>query len=128
MKTLVFGGDERNLYLYKILKEEGENVQLTGFSAYETEPVENIADVSDAVSGADVIIGPIPFSKGQIINTPWNREQVGMKDFFSSARPGQTLLGGRLNQDAIKHAREKGVRAADLLECEDLEVLNAIPT
>jgi dipicolinate synthase subunit A len=111
-----------------MLKEEIKDVRLTGFSAYETKYVENTVDTAEAINGADIIIGPIPFSKGQLINTPWNREQVKIKDFFSAARSGQTLLGGRLSRDALTLAQENGVRTVDILECEGLEVLNAIPT
>lgn len=124
LRYLILGGDERNFYLYKLLKDEGADVQMTGFDHER----ENLTEVSAAVAAAEIIMAPIPFSKGQIVNTPFHQAEIPMKEIFSAAHPNQIMIGGRFSHDALQFAKEAGVQAFDILEQEEMAVLNAIPT
>jgi dipicolinate synthase subunit A len=89
---------------------------------------EDVKTICAAAKAADIIIGPIPFSKGHILNMPYFKETITLADLFSAMRPGQILTGGRFNSDALRLAEKNGITAIDLLDREEMAVLNAIPT
>jgi dipicolinate synthase subunit A len=128
MKFLVLGGDMRNAYLFKLMAEEGLDAQLAGFSLKEGIGENSISDMKTALSGADIVIGPIPFSNGQVVNAPFSDAGLTIGELFASVRKGAVVMGGRLNTDSLRLAKENGAMAIDILDREEMAMLNAIPT
>ncbi|MDR1643571.1 MAG: dipicolinate synthase subunit DpsA [Clostridiales bacterium] len=124
MRFLVLGGDARSAHLYKLMLGEGLDVGLAGFS----DLPESAKDLAEAVRNSDIIIGPIPFSNGQELNMPFSAASMSLAELFQSVREEAAIMGGRLNRDALRLAKERGVLALDLLEREEMAMLNAIPT
>jgi dipicolinate synthase subunit A len=123
LRYLVLGGDARSAYLYQLMSAEGLDVGLAGFGLPESAP-----DMAEAARIAEIIIGPIPFSNGQELNMPSSASAMTLEELFSAAGPGTVVMGGRLNRDALRLAKESGAIAHDLLEREEMAMLNAIPT
>jgi dipicolinate synthase subunit A len=128
-KFAVLGGDKRNIYLYKLLEEDGHIVRKFGFDAYDLEPVPESANLYDAVNGADYIIGPTPFSNNcTSLNAVYSSVPILTDDIFRLVKPNQTFFSGHIKDAALASAKKYGVTCIDILNWEELALLNAIPT
>jgi hypothetical protein len=85
---LVAGGDNRNIYLARILAQEGFKVWVCGFDEA-TEFGENISvvtDVKKAASQSDVIVFGLPMSQDNItVNTPQFEGCIYLADILKNA-------------------------------------------
>lgn len=73
----ILGGDKRNYYLAKALKNDGYEVKLCGF--------EKLSNMSCEVASAldsDVLVLPIiPFDKGKEVKSPYAEKTVDLSGY-----------------------------------------------
>ncbi|MDL2286970.1 dipicolinate synthase subunit DpsA [Eubacteriales bacterium OttesenSCG-928-G02] len=126
-KVAFIGGDRRQLVAAECFAENGYEVYIHGFEKYEGEinkpiPVDSI---KKAVGNAGIIILPLPYSTDkQHINTPLGLKKISCEEVLLHLNKEQILFGGKLNDNIyISHKN-----TFDYYECEELKILNAIPT
>lgn len=111
---LICGGDKRQRYLYKMMKNDGLNVKTYALSEEDFVRTEDI-------NKFDVVILPLPVSLDGInLNAPCMDYEIKIDDIFSHLLGSQIVLGGmcdKLNYDMT-----------DYYENEKFKVQNAIPT
>ena len=87
----ILGGDKRNYYLAKALKNDGYEVKLCGF--------EKLSNMSCEVSSAldsDVIVLPIiPFDKGKEVKSPYAEKTVDLSGYEDKLKGKKVFTGKR---------------------------------
>ncbi len=125
----VIGGDRRNVYLAKALRDDGHLVRMFGFARYDREAISEEDSLFSAISGADYVIGGTPVSSdGTNFNAVFSPVPIPCDDVFRLVRSDQTFLGGYIRPEVLELAQRYNVKTIDLLKFESLSILNAIPT
>lgn len=131
-KICFLGGDLRFFAAAEQMASDGIECSVYGLDkcdTYDDTLVTKCATLESAVKGSSAVVLPIPFSPDNIfLNCPLSENEIKLEDLYSLLEEGQILLGGRLNPKAYKAFAEKGVKAFDYYESEELCVLNSIPT
>ncbi len=126
----VVGGDTRHVQLAKLLSDDGHRV-----FAYAMEnaalPKEIIRsdDIFSLSKNVDCIILPLPIKseKGHL-NAPFSDTEHSISSIFSLFSTGQTVIGGKIDNETFETAGRCGIRLFDCLEREDFTVMNSVPT
>jgi len=129
-KYTVIGGDLRNLKLAESIHNDGNQVNIYGFSQsdFETKLVEN-RDLQEAIDDSDIVIGPLPCSTdGETLNTPFHDGKILINEIFKIMKKNQLFIAGILNEKILNMAKAYNVYAIDIWKREEIVVLNAIPT
>lgn len=123
MNISVIGGDLRQLTLARLLKEEGENVKIAGFS----KGPDNSQPDSPDIWESDILILPIPASHdGKTVNAPFSQYPIRL---IPENLKGKTLiLGGNISEELKELFGNLGINYIDYLTREELLIKNAIPT
>lgn len=110
-KTVIIGGDERFLHLYKKLKEKGLNIETLGL----------FPDDNADLKNADVVILPIPASRDKVhITAPLTKREILVEDVKRQIPENTLILSGGNPFDNRK--------VTDYLKLDDYAILNAVPT
>jgi dipicolinate synthase subunit A len=126
MKYSILGGDYRYKILAGLLCESGYAVNCYA-NAYAGDTVKSVEEL---LSGADMLIAPIPLSKdGDVIFLP-KGIRLGVGELFSAMdRCGCRLLMGGVIEDKLRESSAVyGLKLYDFFDMEEVAVLNAIPT
>ena len=122
-KFAVIGGDSRNLSLAKFFEDDGHLVSTFALGDLDC------ATLDIAVTGADVVVGPIPFSNdGKTLNTPLYNESILINNFLKAIGKKSIIVAGKFEDATISQADYYKITIVDILKREDFAVLNAIPT
>lgn len=117
----VVGGDRRQVYLAKMLREDGHTVHTLGLK-------EGEGDLGD-LSLAHCVILPLPvLGKDGLVYTPLSRERISLSQILRHMRPGQILCGGMVSLEVRRMGEESGIRVFDYYAREECMVANAVPT
>ncbi len=132
-RYLIIGGDNRNIYLARSLQKKGKEVAVYGIKrscfVEEEDNVLFAADPEEGIRKAEILIGPIPFSKdGETLYTPLTEERIRIEDLLRYQNSRQILLAGPFPPWAEKMWKEKGLTMIDLMKRDDLGFFNAVPT
>ena len=123
MKIVVVGGDQRYLYLTKMLIERGHEVE-----HFFAEKIINW-ETSTMLKECDGVILPVPVSKdGVNIHTPLWHEVVPMDGFFGAIPLGAIVVGGVVTAPVAEHAITAKITIQDIMLWEELTIRNAIAT
>lgn len=130
MRMTILGGDDRSLYLAKLLHEDGNEVTLFGFDTHsETHGLTQVHNLQEAIQASKVIVAPLPFiDHTGHLNTPYHTKKIKVAHIFQQMNENQLFLGGYLNQTVLKRAEKQQIRTIDYFKREELQVYNAIPT
>lgn len=124
----VIGGDMRQIGLISSLLKDGERVRAFGFDNAAGSVLECEKTLASAISDSTAVILPLPASTdGAYINAPLYDGKIKADELLGQMKANQLLLGGRMGELAAS-AEERGIRAVDYLEREELAVLNAALT
>lgn len=128
MKIAIIGGDLRQIYAAKYLKQNFD-VRIYGFDEV-FEDVKDCLKISlhDAVDGADAVILGLPSTDGEYISTTKFSSKIKIEELINSMTIGQILIGGKLSCNIKELCEEKTIRYADYFEREELTILNTIAT
>lgn len=120
-KTIcIIGGDERNIELAWLLKENDFDVKLYG---------KEYLNLEDFLKDADCVVSGIPFSRdNETINFPLSTEKISIERLFNSMKSVHKLIAGSISQETKKLAVRYDIELYDFLDDEDFAVYNAIPT
>ena len=123
MKIAVVGGDQRYLYLTKMLKERGHEVE-----HFFADKIINWNNCT-ALKESDGVILPVPVSKdGITLNTPLWHEEITLADFFEAIPIGAVVVGGVVTGAVLEAASVAKLSIQDIMLWEELTIRNAIAT
>lgn len=125
---LVAGGDNRNIYLARILAQDGFKVSVCGFDEGSEfgENISVVTDVKKAASQSDVIVFGLPVSQDNItVNTPQFDGCIYLNHILANAKKDAIITGGRVSPEIIAKCTNKIV---DYSKRDDFAYLNAVPT
>ncbi|MDD4699587.1 MAG: dipicolinate synthase subunit DpsA [Oscillospiraceae bacterium] len=130
MQFAVIGGDNRQGFLVNLLTAKGYSVNTYGLEKFEhLESSQFSGSLSGAVSGADVIILPLPITRnGVTINAPFAYSDIYLSDVIALFKKNQLILGGKVPEYMFEAAATHDIKLYDYLNREEMSVLNAIPT
>lgn len=128
----IIGGDLRIVELTKLLAKEGNHLYICGLEkAEELKGMKNVFScqtIKQAVKNAEIVIGPIPFSRnGKDINTPYSENKILIDELIYSI-PGKILIAGSIGVETHHLANHANTKIIDLMEKEELAILNTIAT
>ena len=110
MNISVIGGDLRQLTLARLLKEEGENVKIAGFS----KGPENFNPDPLDIWQSDIVILPIPASHdGITVNAPFSEHPIYLTPKNLKTKP--LILGGNISKELKELLNDLGVPYIDYL-------------
>lgn len=129
----VVGGDRRFLYMTRYLLSLGYSAGFyspDGACRYSEEfPEVSLMPLDECVRRADVLILPLPASRGGgAVNCPLVSESADIGRLFSLARRDMPVFAGKADRCITVAARDAGVRLADYFTSEALLTANALYT
>lgn len=123
-KAAVIGGDKRQEYAATLLEEQGYEVSACGIAASHV-----CRDIKEAVENAELILGPVPFSKdGLHIQAKDTTADLLLEALVSCLNAGQVLAGGCIPEAVKEACRNSRTVCFDYMESEALAVYNSIAT
>ena len=118
----VLGGDKRNYYLAKALKDDGYKVRLWGFDKLGTMDCE-IASALDS----DIIILPvIPFSDDENVVSPYSNSNLNLKEYEDALKDKIIFTG--IKDKFLSAFPDMENRVSSYSDREEFAVKNAVPT
>ena len=122
-KFLIIGGDLRIRNLAHMLIEDGNEVYTYGISN-----VKNSIEcktIQEGVNKADIIIGPVPFSKDNIHIL--SEDNIKIEE-LTSVLENKILIAGNIKVYVYDELKNKNVKIIDILNKEEFAILNSIST
>lgn len=119
---LILGGDLRQLYLSRILTQNGFQtaVHYDKSSSFSME---------EAIKSSSILLCPIPFTKDRINLFSVNRlEDLGIGNLLSQLTPEHILFGGSIPDYVKTFTRENSIPCFDYMEMIEVTVKNTIAT
>lgn len=121
MILFIIGGDRRQLYLMRLLEEDGHTVFHWGLGQQQE------ASLKSAVV-ADFVILPLPVSRDGIhLNLPLSDEKLPLEKLWT-ALGKSTVLGGNVTAEQRQGAARQGTELLDYFDREEVQVKNALST
>ena len=128
----ILGGDTRQLSLAAKIAGEGFRTRAYGLPADRLPPgVEHCADWRSLISGASVVVLPLPASPdGRHVHFPLVPEADAplITELFDAVERSTLITGGKFSPAVKALAEERGIRLFDYFESEELQLKNALPT
>lgn len=125
----IIGGDLRMITLADLLYNDGYRVVTYGQTAAQNVHSYNIAELDQAILGADIVILPIPLlDKAGNIFAPYAEEPISFSAILNRMNRKQTLFVGNIPESAKQLSEMHGIRTLDYFECEELTIKNAMLT
>ena len=119
--VLLIGGDRRNTYLHEILRRK-DHIELHAFGLAVAD--RTLADIERAIGEADVIILPMPSTKGGMVPLLSLETAYPLDMILQNMRQCAVLVGGFLEGLPQK----PGIAVVNLLSSERFAQANAWPT
>lgn len=128
----IVGGDLRIVKLAEMLAKDNFKIKTYAIEKAENlnkiQKIEKCDTLSEAVEGADIVIGPIPLSSNNIqINTPFSEKTITLEELAKSLK-NKRFVAGNIKKDFYEYTKNNNSEIIDLLEREELVVLNTIST
>lgn len=124
-KTIgVLGGDLRQSYLARLLREDGWDVAAWGLEKSGMEcpvPLDKVLD-------AKILILPLPVCREGQLNLPLTDTVLSAEELWRRLGSNQLLFGGAVGSLSKYLFERYGLEMLDYFEREDVQVANAIPT
>lgn len=124
LRIAVLGGDARQAYAAEWLSSNGCTVSVWGLSE-EVEGVEVCDEAEAAVSGATLLLLPIPLSRDRL---QLNRTSLSLSSLMSWLHPGMSVFCGMPPAEWVCEAERKGITVIDYSRDEIFMLRNALPT
>ena len=129
MKTVLFGGDERQIYAASYLKKKGHDASIYAIDRKTLQKYGAKDLFTDSYNDAEVIVFPLPFSRdGATVNCPFMNGQIFVGELFKKIKKGTRIFAGMAGAFAKSAAREYGHELTDYYDSEELQIRNAVPT
>ncbi len=96
-KFAIIGGDKRNIFLSKFLKDLGHDVKIYGF---DKSGLENKTTLKETINFADYIICPIPFTRDDVfLNTPLSSQKIEINELLENTNNKKPIFTGVFNKN-----------------------------
>lgn len=130
IKIAFLGGDFRQRAAAESLAREGDFVSFFGGGGGMVERVKESESLVDVLSGSNIAVLPLPCSlDGAHLNAPLlEGEQISLFTVIDSLPAGTLLVGGRIPEQVLDYAKEKGVKTIDYFLSESFQIKNAYTT
>lgn len=131
-KFLILGGDLRSIRLARMLAEDENKVfsyaQEKSDEILDSTEIEKCTTLKGAISKAQIIVAPIPFSSNnESINTPFSDEKIMIEDLLK-VNKNKIFIGGSINEEIRTKLNDKYLDVIDVMKREELAILNTIAT
>ena len=124
-KIGIIGGDMRQYFLAKSLKNDGNNIKLFGFENFPNKK-SNECSLIELAEFSEYIILPLPVSRdGKTLNAPFSRDKIKLQSLYDNLK-NKKIFGGIISPE-IKNLFNKNSKIYDFCR-EDFSILNAVPT
>ncbi|MBE6631229.1 MAG: hypothetical protein E7623_00855 [Ruminococcaceae bacterium] len=122
-KLLILGGDKRYIHAAESFVKKGYGCRVYGFDRSVTEDNEELIseDVENDLKEADYILLPIPYRKGEFLNTPTYKGQIYIEDILKEIDVKSEIFCGKVDE-LIGRLPNK---IHDYSKREDFAILNA---
>lgn len=120
----ILGGDLRQVYLAKLLLEDGKDVRTWGL---EQGGAPNGVSLDRALEGS-VLLLPLPVCRGARLNLPLTDTELDAERLWPRLRYDQLLLGGMTGDLDQRLMADYGLTLLDYYSREETQVANAVPT
>lgn len=127
----VLGGDLRQCYLAEYMYTQGHDVICYGtvpFPFPQTDKIPVSDSLTEALSHARLILGPVPFSKDGVQINQSEPSAPSLSELKSELRPGQLLIGGSFPSSFAASLSEAQISLLDVMHEEDFLQKNAALT
>lgn len=123
----VVGGDMRQVYAARGLKEKGYRVRGYAFCCGENSA--SVRTLEEAVTGARAVIAPVPLSADRIyLSQNSGNLPVPLAALLDCLTEGQDFFAGCIPEEFAASAAEKGVNVIDFMKKEEIALHNTIAT
>lgn len=124
-KIGIIGGDMRQYFLAKSLKNDGNDIKLFGFENFPNKK-SNECSLIELAEFSEYIILPLPVSRdGKTLNAPFSRDKIKLQSLYDNLK-NKKIFGGIISPE-IKNLFNKNSKIYDFCR-EDFSILNAVPT
>ncbi len=120
----ILGGDMRQVYLARLLLEDGKDVMTWGL---EQGGAPKGVSLDRALEG-DVLLLPLPVCRGARLNLPLTDTELDASRLWPRLRYDQLLLGGMTGDLGRQLMTDFGLTLLDYYNREETQVANAVPT
>ena len=134
----VVGGDHRQVYLAKILREKGYKVCTYGLCEEIKQEekskrafIKSVDSMEIAIKSSKNILAPIPLfveRNGEVFFHHMGSEVISIQRFIRDIKEGQTLFAGCIPEGIKEELLEKGVTILDYMKRKELAIYNSIAT
>lgn len=124
----VAGGDLRQVYAGNALAQKGLAVTALGFSGKEPWNDVSLAEDTEALEQAQLLLLPLGVSREGKLNTPLYDGDIRLEDCFKRLSTGCQIFGGNITEEEKRMAEQYGFVLHDYFKVEELTVANAVLT
>lgn len=125
-KISVIGGDLRIVKLVEMLQKDGYEVFTYGLEKNSDNISIKCKDLKECIEKGEIVIGPLPLSNNEYVNTPFSNEKITIKELIDNLGE-KILIAGAIKPDVYELVTDNA-KIIDLMKREELAVLNAIST
>lgn len=126
---VLFGGDIRQVYMADYFHRLGHSVITYGLShPMIQDSCKQAASFQEAVSSGNVIIGPIPLAKDNVIPALTSFPDLDLDGLLHLLHKDQILFAGMIPQRVILHCNEYQIIVYDFMKEDFVAIQNAIAT
>ena len=122
--TTVLGGDLRQVWLARLLLDDGYDVMTWGL---EQGDAPNAVPLNQALN-AGLLILPLPVCRAGKLVLPLTDTQLDAEQLWPRLRFDQLLLGGMTGELAPRLMADFGLTMLDYYAREETQIVNAVPT
>jgi dipicolinate synthase subunit A len=131
LAVTVLGGDDRELVLIPALVAQGAKVRVVGFPRLpQLEMAELVSDLQQAVTGANVVILPLPGTDDAgVVRAVYSPTKLVLTEEIISGIPRRAVIFiGSARLFLRNWAARYGLKLVEIAEEDEVAVLNSIPT
>ena len=120
----ILGGDMRQVYLARLLLEDGNDVVTWGL---EQGDGPNPVPLNQALE-RELVVFPLPVCREGNLNLPLTDTELGAERLWPRLRYDQLLLGGMTGELSPRLMADFGLTLLDYYDREETQIANAVPT
>lgn len=125
----ILGGDRRQLYLARSLREDGGTVFLHGLEKLEGSQEFPWLPFEELCARSQRILLPLPATRdGKVLNAPFGEEPIPLDDRFAARMKERVVLGGMVGTLRQSSPLWESVDLMDYFQREELTIGNAFLT
>lgn len=122
-RIAVLGGDRRQIWLAKLLADDGYDVVTWGL-----DPGGTVSVPLHEALARECLIFPLPVCRNGMLNLPLTDSLLSEEVIWPKLSPQQLLLGGMTAELSPRLREQYGLTMLDYYQREELQVANAVPT